>query len=140
MLCICIDILNTKPIKRKTVKIQPSSPESIESFRNEVCHNIEKTYFDRNLLLDPHVSYTKLDQIIHDAKDKNLPEKIVKFNKYKHKMNPWITSGILQSIKYRDKLYKKLKCTNPESSSYNELNNRFKDFVRFCRKVKEQLK
>ena len=44
-----------------------------------------------------------------------MPTKLVKFNKYKHKKSMWITQGILRSIQYRDKLYKQLKFTYPNS-------------------------
>ena len=44
--------------------------------------------------------------------------KVVKANKYKHKLSPWITSGIIHSIKFRDNLYKKLKSLNPHSEDY----------------------
>ena len=36
---------------------------------------------------------------------------MVKFDKYKHKENKWITHGILRSIEHRDELYKELSCT-----------------------------
>ena len=57
---------------------------------------------------DPNINYDKLEKILCEAKEKHLPVKTVKFNKYKHKRSPWITLGILKSIKFRDGLYKKL--------------------------------
>ena len=42
-----------------------------------------------------------------------MPSKWVKFNKYKYKKSSWITQGLLKSIKYRDKLYKRIKLTDP---------------------------
>ena len=136
----CIDVLNTKPPKRKTVKVRVSSPEAITSFKNEVRCNIENTYFDRNLLMDPNISQCKLDLILQGAKEKHLPEKNVKFDKYKHKINPWITSGILQSIKHRDILYKQLKCTNPESIDYGELEDKLKAFSSILQRSKRTAK
>ena len=47
-----------------------------------------------------------------------MPLTKVKFNKYKHKKNNWITVGILQSIRYRDKLYKKVKTAVNDSESF----------------------
>ena len=44
--------------------------------------------------------------------------KTVKFNKYKHKRSPWITNGILRSLKFRDNLYKSLKCTMIDTPLY----------------------
>ncbi len=45
-------------------------------------------------------------------------EKVVKFNKYKHKKSKWISQGIIKSIHFSDNLYKKLKMTDPISPDY----------------------
>ena len=52
-----------------------------------------------------------LDHIIK-LKNKHMPLKKLRFNRYKDKINPWITNGILNSIKYKDFLYKKWKKNN----------------------------
>ena len=49
--------------------------------------------------------YAKFERIITTAYEKHFPEKRVKFNKHKHKLYDWITSGILKSIEFRDNLY-----------------------------------
>ena len=45
--------------------------------------------------------------------------KKVRFNKYKHNKSTWITMGIINSIKYKDKLYRILKPTCQHDESYN---------------------
>ena len=60
------------------------------------------------------------DEILR-AKNKHMPCKLVKFNKYKHKKSAWITLGLLKSIRYRDKLYKQLRLSNPNSLHYDTL-------------------
>ena len=47
-----------------------------------------------------------------------MPNKHAKLNKYKHKKTPWITVGIIKSIKFKDKLYKSVKLLNPTSNEY----------------------
>ncbi len=69
--------------------------------------------------MDLNINYNVLHEIIHQAKIKHMLEKIVKFNKYNHKMFPQITKGILRSIKYKDKLYKKHKMTDPLSTEFD---------------------
>ncbi len=66
--------------------------------------------------MDPNINYNVLHEIIQQAKIK--PEKL-KFNKYNHKMSPWITKGILQSIKYKDELHQKHKMTDPHSTEFD---------------------
>ena len=59
--------------------------------------------------------------MIETARKKHMMGTFVKFNKYKHKKSKWITYGILKSIRFRDKLYKKLKLTNPVLREYEIL-------------------
>ncbi len=49
-----------------------------------------------------NVNYNKLNDLIDNIKNKHLPTKMVRFNKYKHKKFKWITGGLITSIKYRD--------------------------------------
>ena len=70
--------------------------------------------------------------IMHDkiikAKNKHMPCKLVKFNKYKHKKSTWITQGLLKSIRYRNKLYKQMRLSNPSSPHYNTLTINLKTY------------
>ena len=68
---------------------------------------------------DPSKNYDTLEDLINTSKTKNIKKKTVKFNKYKHDKTKWITSGILRSIKYKDKLCKSFKSTPLTSPLYN---------------------
>ena len=57
-----------------------------------------------------------------------MPSKWVKFNKYKHKKSSWITQGLLNSIKYRDNLYKRLQLTDQNSATYGTININLKTY------------
>ena len=50
--------------------------------------------------------------------DKFLPVKIIKYNKHKQKNSRWITQGIIRSIKFRDKMYSKIKQTPIHAAEY----------------------
>ena len=63
-----------------------------------------------------------------------MPCKLVKFNKYKHKKSAWITLGLLKSIRYRDKLYKQLRLSNPNSLHYDTLKLNLKTYNLILRK------
>ena len=59
----------------------------------------------------------------------HMPTELVTFNKYKHKnLCGLITQGILRSIQYREKLYKQLKLTHPNSSNYVIININLKTY------------
>ena len=57
-----------------------------------------------------------------------MPIKTVKFDKYRLKKETWITSGILKSIRYKDKLYRQLKMTNAFIPQYNILKTNLKTY------------
>ena len=114
---------NTKP--PEYIKIDKNGPSDIEDFKKEVKKGLSQTDFDNDLLADPNDNYGKLETIITSAKEKCLPLTEVKFKKYKHKISPWITFTIINSIKTKDKLYVKWKKANPDSLKYVELENLF---------------
>ena len=115
-------------VKSKYIKIQKKGPPEMQAFHDEIKTQIEITHFENNLLVDPTINYNKLETIISNAKEKCFPVREVKFNKYKHKMSPWITFGILNSMKFRDKLYIKWKNNDPTSRNYTLLENRYKSY------------
>ena len=89
------------------------------------------THFNHSLLTanwssvynsnDPSDSYSNFISIYKECMDKSIPLKHYPFNKYKHRANPWVTKGILTSLRTKDKLHSEfLKCTNPTLKSINE--------------------
>ena len=70
---------------------------------------------------NPNENYDILEKIIVHNINKHFPRRQVKFNKYKHKKNTWITKGILHSIKFRDNLYRELKKACPNSEIYSTI-------------------
>ena len=65
--------------------------------------------------------------------NKHLEAKTVKYNKYKHKKCKWMTNGILISIRYRDKLYAKLKSTSINDNQYLGYLTNFKTYNRILK-------
>ena len=60
---------------------------------------------DVNLESNPNNNYDVLHGLICALKQKHFPNKIFFFNKFKHKSTPWITTGILKSIKFKNKIH-----------------------------------
>ena len=94
---------------------------SLLSFYNEIESSLRNTHFPNELTTDPNVTYNLLEKIILSAKEKHLKPAKTKLNHYKHKKNPWISMGIINSIKFRDKMYKRLRLTNCNSPMYETL-------------------
>ena len=70
---------------------------------------------------DINANYDILHNAIKRSKNKDMPCKLIKFNKYKHKKSKWITQGLLKSIRSRDKLYTRLKTLQPNTIEHNAL-------------------
>ena len=67
---------------------------------------------------DPNGNYNILEDLLTKSLNKYMPNRRVNFHKHKHKKSNWITSGIIKSIKYRDNLYKLVKCTPNDTMKY----------------------
>ena len=129
-----INFLNNVKYKPKYIKIQKSGPEALQAFQDEIKLNISTSTFKQDLLSDPNENYNALESIIINAKKKCFPIREVKFDKYKHKVSPWITFGIINSIKFRDKLYVKWKKTKLSSPNYILLENSYKSYCALLQK------
>ena len=77
---------------------------------------------------DPNLSYEAFEDFVIQTKDKHMPMKTVRFDKHKHKMTKWVTTGIIKSIKFRDKLYKQLKSIPVNSQEYNTMKINLKTY------------
>ena len=102
----------------KFIQVNVQNKEAMLKVKNELHSCDIYTKLDTNPNTDPNYNYNIIIDEINQAKNKYMTSKLMKFNKYKHKKSTWITQGLLTSIRYRDKLYKQIKLTNPESSEY----------------------
>jgi exonuclease III len=70
---------------------------------------------------DVDTAYKEFEQKFSELVNKHLPVKSKKFNKYKHRKEPWITKGILVSMKTKEKLYIiMIKSRKSPTFKYNE--------------------
>ena len=94
---------------------------------------IEKLNTDKTA--DPNENYAKLEHIIILLLDKHMPLKKIKSNKYKDKRTEWITTGIIRSIKYRDKLYKSLKLLPINTVEHSLMKTNLKTYNKILKKL-----
>ena len=80
---------------------------------NDPIHLLNCNEYD-----NPNDNYNTLHEYLMQLKDKHLPIKYVKFNRHKHKKAKWITKGLIESIKYRDRLYRDLHTTLSTSDAF----------------------
>ena len=86
----------------KYIQIRSQNELSLANVNIELHKSNMQEKMDKNILADPNINYSILESAIMQANNKYMPIKTVKFQKYKHKRNDWITLGILNSIKHRD--------------------------------------
>ena len=69
---------------------------------------------------DPNHNYQILGESLINSHNECFPTRVVKFNRKRHNISPWMTNGILKSINHRNRLYKNLKQYKPDSFMYTE--------------------
>ena len=133
----CLTFLEGKYKKHNDtdyITFQVNDEGSINRFVSEIANSQIMEKLDRNILQDPNVTYNKINDVLQKAKDKHIPLKTVKFNKYKHKKSDWITTGIMKSIHFRDKLYAKLLKCDHNSLRYQTMKTNFRTYSVILRK------
>ena len=96
--------LKKQIIKPKYIQCRKLNKKNIDSFLyklNRINWDIQE---DQDLDSICNVFMTKFT----NAYNCSFSIENIKFNKYKHKLNKWLTKGILTSIKIKDKLYIKM--------------------------------
>lgn len=79
---------------------------SHKSLANLIQHLQTKRWDTVFNTIDPDCAYNFLISEINDSIDKTIPEKIIKQNGMQSK--PWITNGILKSVRKKNTLYKNI--------------------------------
>ena len=116
---LCLDITKEFSSPPKTISFQPSDARSVNAFVSAVNEIDFKEHFQYDINRNANHGFDVFKEQIDSCINKFIPYKTVKFKRYKHKIRPWITSGILISIKKRDKMYKHLKEIDPNSNIYD---------------------
>ena len=91
----------------KYILKQSVDDKSINDFKTALENSQIMNKLDFTETACPNKNYGIMENVINTTYHKHLPTKKVKYNKYKHKDATWITQGIMNSIKFRDDLYKR---------------------------------
>ena len=134
----CFSTINIPKLNKKTEKfviVRENSAKAIDSFNGDIEKAIKDAKFENNFLCDPNDTYHTLHTIIQTSKQENLPTNVKKFNRYRHKISPWITNSIMTSIKQRDKLYKHLQKIKSNSVKFQTETENLKNTAAYYKKV-----
>lgn len=142
---VTLDHLVVQNENRKLIKIYTNTTSAKNKFKDEIASQCNIQHFVTSTNANPNTNYDQLDGIIRNALDKHMPSKLVRCNKHRHKKNSWITKGIIRSIRFRDKLYSKLRSTDPTTEKYNmykvnlqTYNRILKQNIRLAKKIHYQ--
>ena len=110
------------------IKFRYFSEENIDKFVAAIS-NID---WNDILVDDINVSMDKFDKVVNDIYCSNFPVK-TKTISVKRLMKPWLTSGILHSIRKKSKYFKLLKLGIINESTYKCYKNRLTNVVRHAK-------
>ena len=81
-----------------------------------------------------------LGAAITESMNAHLEKKIVKFNRKKHKKDPWMTYGILKSVNHKNKLYKNFMTINKDLPFFHIKKQEFNVYKNTLRRLINQAK
>ena len=137
---ICLRTMKVDKPEPKYIYIKQTSETSINKVKHEIItasiYDKLNTHVDAN----PNTNFDILDNTISQIIKTCMPLKRVKFDKHKHKKSNWITAGLIRSIKFRDKLYLKMKQTPTNSEAYANIKTNLKTYNKILKRNIEQAK
>ena len=133
---IAIDMnLALPPQKVNYITVYSNNNRSKLNFKNDF--EVKRVYDRLNQELDanPYENYYILETAITDSMNAHLEKKIVKFNRRKHKKDPWITYGILNSVNHKNRLYKRLMKLNRDTQLFITKKQEFNAYFQNLRRM-----
>ena len=120
------------------INVETKDDTSLNNFMNELENLNIPAQLNSEPDANPNNNYKIFSKAVNSAKEKHLPIKKTKFNRHKHKINKWITRGILKSINTKNKLYKQSVQTSTRNIDvYEHLKIRF---IRFRNILRQSIK
>ena len=132
---IALDYLKFRRNPTKYIKLCNTSPKAINDFKSEIHSLNIINKLNKNIDNNPEVNYNILSEHISKALNKHIPTVITKFKKSK-----WITLGLINSIKFRDKLYKRLHRYPNNSEEFNSAKINLQTYNRILKQNIRQAK
>jgi hypothetical protein len=137
--CLSISALPRQKDKQRYKMTKDYSDSNMKKVITKMEELMQITKFESNLTQDPTINHDLLTHIIEKAMDV-IPTKKRKITKYNTKHSPWITQGLLNSIKTRDRLYRQFIKTKSESPSYQNKKDKLHDHKILLKKLLRKTK
>ena len=96
--CMINDKRTAANNKGKFIEVEKNNGNAVENFQNYLSEKNIIAKLDHNIRSDPNANYDILFAELANAKQLHMPTKRVKFNKRKHKVQPWMNNVLLKKI------------------------------------------
>lgn len=123
---------NHKYLKEK-VRVRKITAHGLTAIGDEIINTM--TALDLNPQANPDKNYEILTNKLQQSISNHIPIKEVSINRHKHRKSPWITTGIINSIKERDKMYCKQLKAAPHSNEREGMKLALKIYNRILQKT-----
>ena len=120
--------------RKRFIEIEKNDQQTLEKFLNKLKNSNITNLLNLDENADPNLHFDLFMKHFMNLKQECFQRKLVRFDKKKHRINPWLTSGILKSINFKDKLYKTLMQTSKDSTDYPVLLSNFKVYKNIIRR------
>ena len=137
---LSLNFLKNHDKRPKFIEKRDNSEKNQKLFLDKVGERFPKIYFDNCLTTNPNTDFNALEHMLVSSHDECIPLTKTKVTKYTHKDSPWMTQGLLNSIKTRDILYKKLVRTKSDNPSYTTKQQRLRDHKLILNKLLRKTK
>ena len=120
--------------RKRFIEIEKNDQQTLEKFLNRLKNSNITNLLNLDENADPNLNFDLFMKHFMNLKQECFQRKLVRFDKKKHRINPWLTAGILKSINFKDKLYKTLMQTSKDLTDYPVLLSNFKVYKNIIRR------
>ena len=132
-LCIPLEVEKVKHPKK--IVIKNNSIDDFNKFKETLSEVDWDSIVNYDSIDNINIKYDNFINKFVTIQNDCIRDKEVKFHKHKHAINPWITPGLIRSVKYRDRLFLTLKKTKKNDPTYNFKQNNLKNYNKLLRKM-----
>ena len=120
--------------KFEKVKRRQITPENLALIIDDLS---QESWHEIYAFNDPNESYSFFHQKLKLFYDKAFPLKLLTIKENKQKTKPWLTQGLLKSLKTKDKMYKKsIKTPSTENKfKFKQYRNKLNHLLRITKKI-----
>lgn len=138
--CFTCVRLPTAICNNEYIKIYAKQDDFIANVRGDLQVSDYMGLINTDPNADPDANLSIFINTITQIIDRHRVLKTVRFNKRKHKKNPWITNNIIRLINKRDKLHLKLLKTQFTSDNYSNLKTSIRNINKDIRRESRNAK